>query len=43
MLQKFFTSELLSCFDLFGYDFVKYHACDIYEDGIFLGQGCYSE
>lgn len=42
-VAEVFTSELLSCFDLLGYDFVKYHACDIYEDGIFLGQGCYSE
>ena len=37
------TSEFLSLCDLRGFKYVKYHICDIYEDGIYRGQGCYSK
>lgn len=35
------TSEFLSLCDLRGFSNVKYNMCEIYEDGIYRGQGCY--
>lgn len=36
------VSELLECSNLRESEYVKYFPCDVYEDGVYLGQGCYS-
>lgn len=41
-IAEVLVSHFLSFTNLREYEYVKYYSCEIYEDGVFLGNGCYS-
>lgn len=42
-VSEVLVSHFLSACDLGGFKYLKYELCEIYEDGIYRGQGCYSK
>ena len=36
------TTKFLEQCDLRGFEYLTYHMCEVYEDGVYKGQGCYS-